>query len=514
MTILMKIGRFHFSVHALIRFNERCPDLVLEDQVKTATIIGSQRSKVISARLSRHHRRTDSIMFVTKDEAIFVCLRDRQRFLVVTVIQSQDDRNSFIDGQVKYMLDKNKNTDDNELPLVKAVREKEYLDTLESCPIYQTLKMEASRVHGYMTETDLYELRTELLVLYEAGEIKHKESIELYRKIDHKISYALERQASSLFDFDALKVALDSGCYLFEMQFVYLRRGLAAGDFRLLRGVDDHDSARSLIRVCAERTTTSIEEDRYDLIEASEFERVIVTLGNLAKLLPEDASFFDDCELRVKGSNLSKRRNAYIEYANGLESAWAETLPEFQPLVMPKVAESQEEIERQIDRYSFFSRVIKLLSEGAKHPPRLTKLVKILNTHHADGLMDLAMFDFLIEQVYISVDIRLRDYYSVQLPSVYRCIKPSVLHIDLCVGQLSRAVKNIQDGNPIRLSTIEGAIETVTTILENWSLSEEQLCRVYAVERIYRMLRTYCLRNDIEVVCVSDLIGESNDTRE
>lgn len=501
----MQIGRFHFSVHALIRFNQRCSDLDIAEQVQAVTIMGGQRAKVVAQRLSKRHRRTEAIMFITKDEAIFVCLRDKYRLLVVTVMRYLNERDVFLNAQVEHTLKKNKMTDDSELSLVKAVREREYSEALEACPIHKTLKMELSRAWDYMSDAELRELNADLVRLDREGKIVREESIVLYRELKTRVSFTLERRTSAPFDIKRLESALGASSYLFDQQFVYLRRALAARDFSNVRGVDSYDSARLLIHRCAARSVSTIESAEMGLIQSADLERTQTTLGNLARLLPQDADFFRSCQGRIQASKLRAIQRVYMEFAKTIESDWSEALPKFQPLVMPKVMEAKDEVKSQIESYSYLPRAIKLLNRGVKHPSSLMKLAKMLVRSHAGGSIDSTMFSFLLDRIYQAVSVGLEIYAPVVLPIAYRKISPDGMNIDLAIDQLSQTVGNIQSGLPIRLAGIESSIETVDAILAGWELSKSQLSRVLAVERVYRMLWSYCVSNEIDIVDVGVL---------
>lgn len=311
-----------------------------------------------------------------------------------------------------------------------------------------------------------------------------------------------------MFDVQELRHALGSGCYVFDSQFNHLRRMVISHNFPQYTGISDYESGLLLIKLCAERSVSTIEDDRSGFIDSYLSRHIEVTLGSLINHFPDYSNFFRACEVRLVESNLMKRQNVYLELAQKLEDDWALLLPDIEPLVMDKPAGEICEIDKQIQGCRNLIPLIYLLKQWrAQTPSGLLKFVNTLNRERDSGSIDPAMFSFLMTQVYTLVSHTFRVCEPIALPAVYRVLQPTGALLDSSVELLGCTLENLKDAPKVSRYSIESSIHTVTEILDKWELSEAQSNRVRAMERVYRMMLGHCKRTGVRFVCVSELIG-------
>ncbi len=319
----MKIGKFFFTPHALLRFAQRHKYLSIMEEIKDVSVIGGKRKQEIHRRLSKKHKEMDSIMFVSKREAVFVCVPKHKGLTVVTVLRYKPREKHKFEDLVAQELQKNLLVAENELEVVRVVRERARFRKLSENPVYLGLKGELAELAGTMSAQGLVEQRNRL---NEYADIVKAECSDIRATFSE--ADALNRLRSNNRGICEVSIEElgDVGLgYKLDDRFKVLRRAYVTGNFDFVVGVDDSISAKAHMKLLLLRAVQSLfaAPNSYSSLEVS---TLSVTLENLEKRLRNDMWVYA-LSTKVKKWIIAQDRIHVAERLDSIECAWDKFVP-------------------------------------------------------------------------------------------------------------------------------------------------------------------------------------------
>lgn len=194
------IGQFQFTKHALSRFNQRFPNSSIEVEARTAEYIKPERQSQRSSMGRRLLHLSKPMKFLTRGEAVFVCVEAEGYYKVITVILYLKPNENIVDDMVMRIIEKNNKSPFQEGLFDMRLLTNSRLDVLRSCSVYRYLVVQSSALDGYMSDADLFALRKEMDLIKVSEQIEVEESFSLYNQINRKLSPTFNRKPWLMFD--------------------------------------------------------------------------------------------------------------------------------------------------------------------------------------------------------------------------------------------------------------------------------------------------------------------------